>query len=122
MRWTLVALMLIAGGANAQSSPPSAPSAGTDLNGAQSTAPLATTQANPKPARARHTMAERFDDANTTHDGHLTAEQARAKMPAVARDFAAIDTDNRGYVTLEEIQAYNRAKRAARRAAKLTAP
>ena len=39
-------------------------------------------------------------------------------MPSVARDFAAIDTDRKGYVTLDEIKDHAHAKRAARRAAK----
>ena len=73
----------------------------------------------PAPSHAHRTLAERFDEANTTHDGHLTAEQARAKMPAVSRDFAAIDTGNRGYVTVDDIKAYNREKRAAKKAAAL---
>ncbi len=68
------------------------------------------------PRRGRRTMQERFDEANTTHDGKLTLAQAQAKLPRVAREFDAIDTGHRGYVTAEEIRAYNRAQRAARRA------
>ena len=63
---------------------------------------------------ARRTLQERFDEANTTHDGHLTLEQARSKMPSVARDFTAIDTDHRGYVTVDDIKAHAKAKRAAK--------
>ena len=74
-----------------------------------------------RPHHQRATMQQRFDEANTTHDGRLTQEQARARMPAVARDFAAIDTGQRGYVTVEDIRAYNRAKRTARRAARAAA-
>lgn len=74
-------------------------------------------------AAAAHTgrhrkLQERFDDANTTHDGHLTLEQARAKMPSVARDFDAIDTDHKGYVTIDQIKAHSKASRAAHRAAR----
>ena len=45
--------------------------------------PILTAPAAPSAAPARHgrTLKERFDEANTTKDGHLTAEQARAKMP-----------------------------------------
>ena len=84
--------------------------------GAEQTAPTATTH-----ARRRMTLQERFDAANTTHDGHLTQEQARAHMPSVARDFAAIDTDHKGYVTLDQIRAHTRSQRAARRAARAAA-
>lgn len=68
---------------------------------------------------ARRTLQARFDAANTTHDGHLTLEQARAgRMVAVARDFAAIDTMQKGYVTVDDIKAHRRAARLARKAAK----
>lgn len=72
----------------------------------------------PAYARPHHSLTERFGEANTTHDGHLTAEQARSGMPAVARDFAAIDTGHRGFVTLDDIKAYRHTKRLERRAAK----
>lgn len=82
-----------------------------------------TTAAAPTPVLAtaphhRRTMQERFGAANTTHDGHLTLEQARAgRMNAVVRDFADIDTAKRGYVTLDEIKAHTRAARLAKKAA-----
>ncbi len=88
-----------------------------------SSAAISPGTAQTAPASRRHahrTLQERFDEANTTHDGHLTAEQARAKMPSVARDFAAIDTGSKGYVTLDEIRAHARNQRAARRAARTT--
>ncbi len=69
--------------------------------------------------RARRTYQARFDAANITHDGHLTLEQARAgRMIAVARDFAAIDTTQKGYVTMDDIKAHRRAVRLVRKAAK----
>ena len=71
----------------------------------------------PPSARTGHTLQERFEAANTAHDGRLTPEQAKA-MPAVARNFEAIDTGHKGYVTIDEIRTYNRAKRAARRVEK----
>ena len=74
-------------------------------------------------SRRRRTLQERFDDANTTHDGKLTVEQARAgHMFAVVRDFAQIDPTNRGYVTLDEIKAQRRAARQARKAARQQQP
>ena len=75
-----------------------------------------------RPARARHqrlTAQQRFDEANTSHDGKLTLEQARAaNMTRVADNFDAIDAKKNGYVTFEDIRAYNKAQRAARRASK----
>ena len=94
-------------------SPPNA-SATPIGRGTEQVAPVSAS----RPRRAHRTLQERFDEANTTHDGHLTLEQARSKMPAVARDFAAIDADNKGYVTVDQIKEHARAARAARRAAK----
>lgn len=75
----------------------------------------------PAYARTRSSLTDRFGEANTTHDGHLTAEQARSGMPAVARDFAAIDMGHRGFVTLDDIKAYRHTRRLERRAAKQAA-
>ena len=125
----LAALVLMAGAAQAQ-----APLTGTTSQPGSPAAPMPAASAPPAatqsattppaaaaPARRRRTMQERFDAANVTHDGHLTQEQARAHMPAVARDFAQIDTDHKGYVTMDDIRAHNRAVRAAHRAARKAA-
>lgn len=78
-----------------------------------------------RPARGRGThahgkhrpLSERFAEANTTHDGHLTLAQARAaKMNEVVRDFGLIDKDKKGYVTVDGIKEFRRARRAARAA------
>ena len=62
---------------------------------------------------------ERFAAANTTNDGKLTQAQAEAgHMPRVAKNFEAIDTAHHGYVTEDDITAYTRAQRAARKAAR----
>ncbi len=119
MRWIIAALLISITAAHAQT-----PMTGT--TGAPTSTPPATAlepqaPAAAKPHRARRTLQERFDEANTTHDGHLTAEQARAKMPSVARDFAAIDSGHKGYVTLDDIKAHTKAVRAERRAAKKAA-
>ncbi len=94
----------------------------TGSTGTPAAAPPAVSRPSP-PARAprqghRRTLQQRFDDANTSRDGHLTMAQAEAGMPSVARDFAAIDAGRKGYVTMDDIHAHNRAKRAARRAAR----
>ncbi|MFM0567564.1 EF-hand domain-containing protein [Paraburkholderia caledonica] len=58
-------------------------------------------------------LQTRFANANTTHDGKLTKEQAAASMPMVASHFDEIDTQKLGYVTLPEIEAYMRERGAA---------
>jgi hypothetical protein len=62
--------------------------------------------------RGGHGFVERFQAANTTGDGRLTLDQARAgHMPMIAAHFAEIDTGGRGYVTLPDIEAWRRAHR-----------
>jgi hypothetical protein len=77
-------------------------------------APSATAPtAHPHRAHAkRMTLQQRFDQANASHDGHLTLDQAKAGLPSVAKHFSAIDKDKKGYVTMEEIHAYNTQHRA----------
>ena len=71
-----------------------------------------------KSAHGRRTAKQRFHAANTTHDGKLTLDQAHAgKMTRVAKNFDAIDAGHKGYVTPEDIKAYNKAQRAARKLA-----
>ena len=68
-------------------------------------------------------MRDRFEAANTTHDGKLTLDQARsANMVRIVRNFPAIDANHQGYVTMQDIQAYGRAQRAAHRAAAASKP
>ena len=111
MRLTMIAaaLALLAGSGFAQ---PVMPRPGQPATAA------APAPANSAASGHRRTMQERFDAANTTHDGHLTLEQARAgRMNAVVRDFADIDTAKRGYVTLDEIKAHRKSVRQAKKAA-----
>ena len=50
-----------------------------------------------------------FAAANTTHDGHLTRLQVeQADWPRVAKHFSEIDTDNKGWISAEQIHAFNR--------------
>jgi hypothetical protein len=49
-------------------------------------------------------LEHRFKAANTTNDGKLTLDQAKAGMPKVAKNFDKIDTDHNGYVTLQQIK------------------
>jgi len=77
---------------------------------------FAQTAAAPEATQMRGKVAERFAAADANHDGKLTREEADTKMPMVARNFDQIDKTHRGYVTLEDIQAYAKEKSAQRRA------
>jgi uncharacterized protein with von Willebrand factor type A (vWA) domain len=74
------------------------------------------------PAAAEHhgrrSAEDHFADANTTHDGHLTLDQATAGYKSIAKSFNQIDVSHHGYVTLDDIKAWKAAKKAARQAAK----
>ena len=105
----------------AQTAGPLTGSTGTTPGVAPSVAPSVTPGAGAPAARPRRghghrTIQERFDAANTTRDGKLTLAQAQTGMPRIAQNFDAIDTAHKGYVTMDDIHAYNRARRAARRA------
>jgi len=66
----------------------------------------------------RRSAAEHFADANTTHDGHLTLDQATSGYKSIAKSFSQIDVSHHGYVTMDDIKAWRAAKKAARVAAK----
>jgi hypothetical protein len=90
--------------------PAAAQVAGEDQGGPP---PAAATQ--PQPRAQGQRFSERFQAANTTGDGRLTLAQAQAgNLPMIARNFDAIDVQHKGYVTLEDIQAYRRQMRAVR--------
>ena len=118
MRWIIAAAVLISVSAAQMQAQAQTPVQTPVQTPAQTQAPPPAPGVEQTHTGRHRTMVQRFDEANTTHDGHLTLEQARSKMPAVARDFAAIDTDHKGYVTVDEIRAHSRAARAARRAAR----
>ena len=55
-------------------------------------------------------MAAKFRRANVTGDGRLTQQQAQAGgMRGVAKHFAQIDRDQKGYVTMEDVRAWHQA-------------
>ncbi|KEZ05404.1 hypothetical protein GQ57_12495 [Burkholderia sp. MSh2] len=92
-----VVLCIVSAAASAQQVPPGAAASGG--------------------ARAEHALMQlqaRFANANTTHDGRLTREQAAAGMPMVAQHFDEIDTQRNGYVTLAQIAGFMRQRMAAR--------
>lgn len=104
MRLVLAALLaLLAVPVQAQPAPPSP---GTAV----------TTPPAPRRGQPRQSLQQRFDEANTTHDGKLTLDQAKSgRLTRVATHFDAIDAGKRGFVTMDDIHAYNRAQRAARK-------
>jgi len=57
-----------------------------------------------------HNFERRFEAANTTHDGHLTLAQAQAAgLHMLVKHFSDIDTQNKGYVTVDDIKAWRKA-------------
>ena len=54
-------------------------------------------------AKLNQELAAKFKAADMNHDGKLTLTEAKIGMPRVAAHFSDIDTQNRGYVTLEQI-------------------
>gem|GEM_PF-4130047 len=60
---------------------------------------------------SRPSFAGRFAAANTTHDGHLTLDQARnGHLKLVTRHFDRIDRQHKGYVTLKEIRTWQKTR------------
>lgn len=49
--------------------------------------------------------AAAFDKSDKNHDGKLTLDEAKAGMPRVATNFAALDTKKAGYLTKEQVVA-----------------
>ena len=86
------------------------------LSGGLAAVPVAAQTSSPAPiqpapsqdaAPQAHPFLDRFNAANTTHDGRLTPQQAQAaNMPWVAQHFAAIDSQQKGYLTVQDIRAY----------------
>jgi hypothetical protein len=66
----------------------------------------------------RRSAQDHFADANTTHDGKLTLDQATAGYKSIAKSFSQIDVNHHGYVTMDDIKTWKAAKKAARLAAK----
>ncbi len=85
---------------------------------AQTPAPATPSVTLVKPPRVSR-MEQRFNTANTTHDGHLTLDQAKAaKMTSVVTHFASIDRGGKGYVTLDDVKTAASTDRATKAAAK----
>jgi len=94
-----------------------APVTSTPLAPVATATPAAPTMATPtptppvvkpvmKPKAPVLTVEQRFEKANASHDGKLTKAQATAaKWTTVSRNFATIDKDKKGYVTVDDIKA-----------------
>ena len=50
-------------------------------------------------------IADRFASCDKDRDGKLTKQEAKGCMPRVFDHFSDIDTDNKGYLTVAQIQA-----------------
>ncbi len=50
-------------------------------------------------------IAERFAKCDINHDGKLTLQEAKGCMPRIYSNFSYLDSGNKGYVTVAEIQA-----------------
>ncbi|MFC0087265.1 hypothetical protein ACFFJT_20550 [Dyella flava] len=61
---------------------------------------------SPRAQQMMRMLEQRFDAADTNHDGKLTLAEAQAGMPRVAQHFADIDTNHQGYITLDQIKAF----------------
>jgi hypothetical protein len=72
---------------------------------------LAFAQTYPPSGQGHVNFVDRFVAANTTHDGHLTLAQAQAAgLRVVVRHFSEIDTTKKGYVTIDDIIAWRKAR------------
>jgi Ca2+-binding EF-hand superfamily protein len=50
-------------------------------------------------------IAERFAKCDVNHDGKLTKSEAKGCMPRIYDHFSYLDSGNKGYLTVAEIQA-----------------
>ena len=49
-------------------------------------------------------IADRFASCDKNHDGKLSKEEAKGCMPRIYDHFSFIDSNNKGYVTVAQIQ------------------
>lgn len=50
-------------------------------------------------------IAQRFAKCDINHDGKLTKDEAKGCMPRIYDHFSYLDSGNKGYLTVAEIQA-----------------
>jgi len=97
---TLAAVTAFLHGQAAQQPPPQQPEPQPAQQPQQPPSP------QPEPRSQRLSLSDRFAAANTTNDGCLTLEQAQQGLPSVAKDFAQMDAQGHGCLTLAEIKAF----------------
>ncbi|HBI84131.1 MAG TPA: calcium-binding protein [Alcaligenaceae bacterium] len=61
--------------------------------------------ADPAPNSQVQQAIERFKAADKNGDGKLTLEEAKAGMPRIAANFDKLDTEKKGYLTLDQVKA-----------------
>ena len=72
--------------------------------------------AHTTPAATPHTHTsvtwqQHFARANMAHDGHLTLAEARAGYTTLSKHFAEIDATGKGFVTVDEVNAWHKQQR-----------
>jgi opacity protein-like surface antigen len=70
----------------------------------------------------RVSWEQRFQEANATHDGRLTLDQAKAGYKSIVRHFQDIDTNGKGFVTENDIRAWRATEKERRHANKQPDP
>ncbi|MBU3590244.1 EF-hand domain-containing protein [Polynucleobacter sp. 80A-SIGWE] len=66
---------------------------------------LAAVPANADDASRNKEIQERFAQCDVNRDGKLTLDEAKGCMPRIYDHFSMIDSQNKGYVTVAEIEA-----------------
>lgn len=67
-------------------------------------------------AKINAELEKRFTAADADGDGQLTRDEAKGKMPRIYDNFETIDSEQKGYLTLDQIRAYGASQAGARRA------
>ena len=65
---------------------------------------LITAPAHADDASRNKQIRERFAKCDTNHDGKLTRNEANGCMPRIYDNFSMIDQQNKGFVTVLEIE------------------
>lgn len=66
----------------------------------------AQTQGDARQQHLREQLQQRFTQADSNHDGHLSREEAQAGMSRVYQHYDEIDTTHSGALSLEDIARY----------------
>lgn len=66
----------------------------------------AQTQGDARQQRLLQQLQQRFTQADSNHDGHLSREEAQAGMPRVYQHYDEIDASHSGALSLEDITRY----------------